>query len=308
LKNRHLRRILTLNPGLWTQSAKNVQKKVKKMLTSAPVSVKLTSHTVKIEHNTTHKMRTHKLLLTAAAMLAAGIVSSQADSTVYSQNIVGYANVVTAASTTYAMTVPFVIGVSNGANEIWPFTYNVANSGALPDYSQLLIWTGTGYNTYLSDATSPCGWDDLNYNPLPGAPKLPIGQAFFLTPFSNVTNTFAGVVAVNVGTSNKMTLAGSTTYFVAPTVPYGGAVTNGNLTTGVGGANLWSADGTTGLPDYSQVLIWTGTGYNVYISDHTSPSYWDDLNYNALSTPPALNVGQGFFLTPFATFDWTVGL
>ncbi len=60
------------------------------MLTSTPGSGKLSPHTVKTENNTTHKMRTNKLLLTAAAMLAAGMVSSQAQGTVYSQNIVGY--------------------------------------------------------------------------------------------------------------------------------------------------------------------------------------------------------------------------
>lgn len=206
------------------------------------------------------------------------------------------------------MTVPFVIGVSNGANEIWPFTYNVPGSGALPDYSQLLIWTGTGYNVYYSDATSPSGWDDQNLTPLSFSPKLPVGQAFYLIPSADVTNTFAGTIAVNVGTSNAMTLTGFTTYFVAPSVPYGGTVTNGNVTTGAGGASLFSPDGVAGLPDYSQILIWNGTGYTTYYSDHTSPSYWDDQNLTALPAPPSLNVGQGFFLVPSATFTWNVGL
>ena len=85
-------------------------------------------------------MRTKTLLLTAAALLAAGITSTQAQP-VYSQNVVGYASVATpAAGVNYLITVPFAIGVSNGANEIWPL---VNGQPSLPDFSTILIWTGS---------------------------------------------------------------------------------------------------------------------------------------------------------------------
>ena len=59
-----------------------------------------------------------KTLLMAAAALAAGVISSQAG--VYSANIVGYANVANnIAGKNYFMSVPFNVGVSNGANEVF---------------------------------------------------------------------------------------------------------------------------------------------------------------------------------------------
>jgi hypothetical protein len=243
-------------------------------------------------------MRTKTLLLSVAALLAAGIVSSQAQP-VYSQNIVGYASVPTPNGGTYLITVPFVIGVSNGANEIWPV------GGGLPDFSELSIWNGAGYNNYLSDHTSPSGWDDaVSFNPVP-APTLPVGKGFFLIPSASTTNTFAGTVAVNVGTSNKTSLANGGTYLVGSAVPYAGAVTNGNPATGVGGLNLTLAGG---LPDFSELSIWNGNGYNNYLSDHSSPSGWDDaVSFNPVPVP-TVSVGQGFFIIPSGNFIWTVGL
>ena len=151
-------------------------------------------------------MRTKTLLLTAAALLAAGITSTQAQP-VYSQNVVGYASVATpSAGANYLITVPFAIGVSNGANEIWPLIS--PGNPSLPDFSSILIWNpaSSKYTTYHSDSGSPSLWDDANGNPIPYSPMLPVGQGFFLSPSAPVTNTFAGTVAVNVGTSNKMVL------------------------------------------------------------------------------------------------------
>jgi hypothetical protein len=100
-------------------------------------------------------MRTKTLLMSAAALLVAGIVSSQAQP-VYSQNVVGYASVATpTASVNYLITVPFVIGASNGANEIWP-------EGTLPLGSSILIWdpNTVSYTTLISvpTAAAPSGW------------------------------------------------------------------------------------------------------------------------------------------------------
>jgi len=241
-----------------------------------------------------------KSLLIAAATLAVGVISSQAG--VYSQNVVGYANVPTAANTTYLLSVPFVIGASNGANEIWPL---VGGNPTLPDFSTLLIWNGSGYTGYQSDSTSSSLWDDNGGNPIPNAPTLPVGKGFFLIPSGTVTSTFAGAVAVNVGTSNVMHLTGNVTYLVGASVPYAGSITNGNPATGAGGPNLTSL---AGLPDFSTLLIWNGSGYTGYQSDSTSSSYWDDNGGNPIPTAPTISVGQGFFLIPSGNFNWTVGL
>ena len=251
---------------------------------------------------TQNKMRTKTLLLTAAALLAAGIVSIQAQP-VYSQNIVGYANLPTAGSSTYLISVPFVIGASNGANEIWPAPGGVPT---LPDGSEILLWNGTGYDIYFSDSGSPSLWDNQG-GPIPNSPLLPVGKGFFLIPALNTTNVFAGTVSVNVGSSNVMTLAGSSTYLVSPVVPYAGSFTNGNPTTGAGGPGLSINSPNGGMPDGSEVLIWNGTGYNIYFSDSASPSLWDNQG-GPIPTAPTINVGQGIFIIPAAQFKWTVGL
>jgi hypothetical protein len=245
-------------------------------------------------------MRT-KTLLMALAVTAAGVLASNAQ-TVYSANIVGYANAPTPNGGTYLISVPFVVGVSNGANEIWPL---VGGNPSIPDFSQVLVWTGSGYTTYLSDSTSPSLWDDASYNPLSGAPTLPVGKGFFLIPSASTTNTFVGTVAVSVGTSNVVSLPNGGTYLVASAVPYAGSITNGSPTTGAGGLGLSSLNG---LPDFSQLLVWTGSGYATYLSDSTSSSLWDDASYNPLSAAPTVSVGQGFFIIPSANFTWKVGL
>jgi hypothetical protein len=103
------------------------------------------------------------------------------------------------------------------------------------------------------------------------------------------------------------TLAGGT-FLVGPAVPYAGTVTNGNLTTGVGGPALWSPDGVIGIPDGSRMLVWQGTKYVTYFSDSGSPTYWDDADGFTPTNAPSISVGQGFFLIPSSSFKWTVGL
>jgi len=251
-------------------------------------------------------MRTKTLLLTAAALLAAGITSTQAQP-VYSQNVVGYASVATPSpGVNYLITIPFAIGVSNGANEVWPVT---GGNPTLPDGSTVLIWNSanSSYATFYSDSQgSASGWDDIN-GPIPYSPKLPVGQGFFLSPATPYTNTFAGTVAVNVGTSNKMSLPSpGVNYLVGCPVPYAGALTNGNGVTGAGGPNLTLAGG---FPDGSTILIWNSanSSYTTYYSDSFSSSGYDDVN-GPIPVPPAISVGQGFFISPATPFIWTVGL
>jgi hypothetical protein len=237
-----------------------------------------------------------KTLLIAAAALAGSIISSQAQ--VYSQNVVGYANVPTPnAGGNYLISVPFTIGVSNGANEVF--------GTSLPNYTQVLVWnvSSASYTIYQSDSTSPTGWDDGGFSPI-APPVLPVGQGFFLIPSaSNVTNTFAGAVAVSVGTSNVTTFASAgANYLVGETVPYAGSITNG--ANSGGGVNL------NGLANYTQLLIWnvTAASYTIYQTDSSSPTGWDDGGFSPIA-PPSISVGQGFFIIPSANNEtWTQGL
>jgi hypothetical protein len=250
-------------------------------------------------------MRTKTLLLSAAALLSAGFISTQAQ--VYSQNVVGYANVSTPAGPNYMITVPFAIGASNGANEIWPLISPGVPS--LPDFSEILIWNPStvSYTAYYSDSGSSTLWDDGSFNQNAPAPILPVGKGFFLIPSANVTNVFAGTIAVNVGTSNATAFATGPNYLVGCPVPYAGAVTNGDPTTFAGGPNL-SING--GLPDYSEILLWNPAtvSYTAYYSDSGSSTLWDDGSFNQNVALPTLNVGQAFFLIPSANFTWKVGL
>jgi hypothetical protein len=241
-----------------------------------------------------------KTLLIAAAALASGIISSQAG--VYSQNIVGYVNYVTpTAGNIYVMEIPFTIGVSNGANEVFGTTLQGAAA-----FSQLLLWSPNTATTtlYQSDPGSPTGWDDANFNPVP-APVLPVGKGFTFIPQAALTNTFAGAVAVQVGTSNTNTYpVGGDIYYVGSAIPYAGSVTNGSATGGGLNLNLPPAQ------DFTQVLIWSPTAAKVtlYQTDHGSSTGWDDANFNPI-TPPSLNVGDAFELIPIASnLQWIQGL
>lgn len=231
----------------------------------------------------------------AAAALAAGVISSQAG--VYSQNVVGYANIATpVAGNNYLIEVPFTIGVSNGANEVF--------GSSLPDFTQVLVWSPTTskFTLYQSDSSSATKWDDNNFTAVP-PPVLPVGQGFFFVPSGPVTNVFAGAVAVNVGTSNIMTLpVAGNNYLIGCAVPYAGSVTNGGNSGG--GINL------NGLPDFTQVLVWNPltSSFTLYQTDSSSATKWDDNNFTAVA-PPSLNVGDAFFCVPSAANEtWTVGL
>ena len=246
-----------------------------------------------------------KTLLIAAAALAAGIISTQASS-VYSQNIVGYANVpTTVGGADYLISVPFVVGVSNGANEV----FGTSLQGAL-DFTEILIWspTAASYTLYQSDDGSSTGWDDYNFNPVP-APVLPVSQGFFLIPAAGgLTNTFTGSVAINSGTTNTVTLpVGGADYLVGSTVPYAGSITNNP------GLNLNSLDtvgGVVGAGDFTQVLIWDPVAANFTLiqTDSGSTTGWDDYNFNPI-TPPSLKVGDGIFIVPStANVNWIQSL
>ncbi len=251
-------------------------------------------------------MRTKTLLLSAAAMFAAGIVSSQAQP-VYSQNIVGYASVPTpGAGSYYMLTVPFVIGASNGVNEVFGST--------LPSGSIVYTWNINQYVAAIYDTSAPNGsfpnalwYQGDDFTPLSTLPTVAVGQGFFLVPGGPVTNTFAGTVAVNVGTSNSIPMPGTGSYYmVGSLVPYAGAVTNGNNSTG--GPNL------NNLPSGTIVYLWNVNQYVAYIYDTSVPNgsfpnaVWyqgDDFTPSAV---PSISVGQGFFVVPGGAYNWITGL
>jgi hypothetical protein len=285
-------------------------------------------------------MRT-KTLLIAAAALAATVISSQAQ--VYSANIVGYASVAPPGGAYTMMTVPFNVGVSNGANEIFGTnlpagsTILIYSTGAtniaLSNVGQNLGQNGTlpvpaqSYVTYFYDpqfVSSGYGawWTDPGYGNNMPTPALPVGQAFFILPNSSFTNTFSGVVAVNVGATNSQALAGGSYTLVGSAIPYGGDITIGSagaLTNNLpaGSTILIYSTGATNiaLSNVGQNLGQNGTlpvpaqSYVTYFYDPQFVSsgygpWWTDPGYGNNMPAPSLNVGQGMFILPNASFTW----
>ncbi len=320
------------------------KKSSKKKLTPPLPSGILSPHTVITEQQHNTKMRTKTLLLSAAALLAVGIVSSQAQP-VYSQNVVGYATLASPASQYTMMTVPFNIGVSNGANEVFGTNIpagstiliysTVATNVPLSNVGQVLGANGTlsvpaqSYVTYFYDPQYVslgygAWWSDATtyQNNMP-IPTLPVGQAFFLLANSAFTNTFAGTVAVPVGATNSVTLPASQYSLVGSAIPYGGDITApgaGALTNTLPAGStilIYSTVATSiTMTNVGQVLGASGTlsvpaqSYVTYFYDpqYVSLGYgawWSDATTYQNNMPdPPLSVGQGMFVLPNSAFSW----
>jgi hypothetical protein len=201
---------------------KTVQKKFKKLLTLNLSFGIVASHTVTYRN----KMRTKTLLLSAVA-LAAGLVASQAQSNVFSANVVGYVSVSNAANQYILESLPLDSG-SNNLTGLFP---------TAPNGSQVLVWNGSGYQTATKNLVGT--WNtNLNLSP---------GQGYFLKIPANATNTYVGAVVTPVNGSITNTLQAGIYTLVGSPIPYSDNLTGTNL-------NLQLANG-------SQVLIWNGTGY-----------------------------------------------
>lgn len=247
-------------------------------------------------------MRTKTLLMTAAA-LAAGVISSQAQGTVYSQNVVGYVNVSVPASTLQMVANQLDTG-SNTLDNV------LSGTGLVSSKTTVLEWNGAGYNqyTYLNCADSPsspgvAGW----YN----ASLVEVG----------VTNVFAPGQGAFMHNLTASTI----------TVPTVGQVVQGTNSYSVPvGLNVFSVpQPLAGLPiDSPQInfpvvsskvtfLSWNGSGFNQYTylncaDSPTSPGqagFWNaaltvDEDTNPAAWPSA---GGSFFVHNLtaAPLTWT---
>ena len=203
----------------------------------------------------------------AGAALALSLATSQAQ--VYSANIVGYANVVLTGNGAFTLVAnPFDDGAGNYAT-------NLLNS-ALPKKSQYLIWNGSTFNV-TQKTGSPAAW------PATASDQLPPGVGFFVANAAtvNITNTFVGTVAVNVGNSVTNAEPVGFTLQGSP-IPYAGNIAILNQSSG--DANM---DFGGPLTKKSQLLTWNGSTFNV-TQKTGSPALWG-------GTVP-VGVAQGFFV------------
>lgn len=205
-----------------------------------------------------------KTLLIAAAALAAGVISTQAQ--VYSQNIVGYVNQVLPANQYSLLTAPLSVNSTNGAEQVLP---------SLQTGDAILIWNGSGFNTsvYIAAAT----WiDGVSGDPV-NAPLLPPGKGFFYQTGAGVqeTNTYVGSVVL----TNLINMPANAYSLVGSTPPVTGSVESTNFSIPFQTGDI--------------MLLWNGGGFNssVFIS---AGSWIDGVSGDPVSAP-TLSVGQGFF-------------
>jgi hypothetical protein len=209
-------------------------------------------------------MRT-KILLIAAAALAAGVVSTQAQ--VYSQNIVGYVNETFTPGVYTLVNAPLETTPTNAPEDSFP---------GLQTGDSILFWTGSAYNSYLF--ISPGQWVYPDGSTIGPAPNLGTGSTGFFylngqgTP---ETNTFVGTVVL----SNSVSFSPGIYQLVGSTPP-------------IGVSSLEDTNLNLPLQTGDSVLYWTGTGYSDYL--YVGPGQWVEPD-SSIGAAPALNVGQGFF-------------
>jgi hypothetical protein len=207
-------------------------------------------------------MRTKTLLIAAAAALAAGIVTSQAQ--VYSQNIVGYVNK-TLPNGYSIVDAPLSPDSTNDVQSEFP---------ALTPGDVLLFWNGGGYTTYYY--SGPGQWyDGIAFTPV-SAPTLAPGQAIFYQNNSGgpETNTFVGTVQL----TNTVSLNGGYS-LIGSTPPVADTFDGTNL-------NLPLVAGDV-------IYRYNGGGYTTYY--YGGPGAWyDGINFTPVSEP-VIPVSEGFF-------------
>jgi hypothetical protein len=238
-----------------------------------------------------------KTLLIAAAALAAGVITSQAQ--VYSQNIVGYVNVPAAAGYT-AMANPLGNG-SNSATNLFD-TVSGANDGSI-----ILTWTGTRYAQTQFDSSQSTGFSDpATFAPLP-APVLTPGHGFlFNNQNGSNTVTFVGTVTVDgsgastnvVGVSTNI-LAHNTVYVLPSSkIPVGGGVSSVLGIVNVGGA----LDGSIVLiPNIISGVI---HGYKQIQFDSSSGTGFSDASTFAPVAEPVIPVSGTFLFSNQSGSDY----
>jgi hypothetical protein len=230
-------------------------------------------------------MRTKTLLIVAASALAATVTSSQAQ-TVYSANVVGYAN----------------LGLTPGAYELVTPTFDLDGTGTngtiisvvgtnVATGTSVLAWNGAGYDTLVYESPKkgqPVAWQLAGVGADPTYP-LNAGEGFFLNDPSDTNLTVEGNVLEGSVTNKYVPTPGSFN-LVGAIIPYGGDITS-NL-------NYIPSTG-------DSVLQWNGSGFNTFVYESPKkgqPVAWQLAGVGAQD--PIVSVGQGFFLNPAAANTW----
>jgi len=285
-------------------------------------------------------MRT-KTLLIAAAALAVGVISSQAQP-VYSQNIVGYVNSSIAAGFT-ALNTPLDVAGGNSLTNILqnPQDNNVNDQNygnGIFDGDYVYIWNGTGFTRYTIDSGWTTGVGNAGDTAAVTGPTINAGTLYYFVHnvTNSVTNTFVGTVHVD-GAATGTQIAGVNTntlpsgfQFVASKLPIGGGISS------VLGLTNWIYDATTdggnsqldgnGVIDGAKLYFpninpanGVFLGYNIYTFDSGWSTGFGNAGDTAQVAEPQVQVGVGFVfdnnisLTGYGgpgsyTYKWVQGL
>ncbi len=218
-------------------------------------------------------MRT-KTLLAAAAIIAAGVASSQAQSNVYSLNIVGYVNKVINP------------GYNLIANPLSSGTNGVDNVIVVPDASIVVTFDGVAYDSRYIDTGA---WLKSSDDSPTTAPTVPPGRGFFFfNPNPAFTNTFVGSVVPSPGATNTLSLPPGYS-LVGSVLPVAGAATAAPV----------------GVPAIDACIIVTFDGI-AYDSRYLDTGAWLKSSDDSPTSDHNLTVGQGFFyFNPGLAAPWT---
>jgi len=205
-----------------------------------------------------------KLVMTAALVCAASIVSAQ---TVTSANIVGYAKKSVGGGSFKIVAAQFLAGQTNGMTlgEAFP------NMG---EGDQILFWAGTGYEIYTYYVGY--GWYDFTVTTPSDDVLIPQGASVWLKSIAGTTTIVAGEVPSVGSVTNTLSVG-----FNMISNPYPVEMTLGSIPT-------------TSLSDGDQVLLWAGSGYDIY--NYYVGYGWYDFTVTIPSDDVQIPVGDGCWL------------
>jgi hypothetical protein len=233
-----------------------------------------------------------KTLLIAAAALVAGVISSQAQTAVYSQNIVGYVNTPLTAGTLSVVSPSLDFdgtGTNNTISTVFPtngvtvgdvvFAFNGASYDTL------------NYKTVGHGATAVTGW--YLGSTLENSYPLNPGVAVFYSSVASETNTQVGnvILGTNIANAYVAKTAGGIS-LVGSVVPV-----SGGLTTTLGYN-----------PSIGDVVFqYNGSGYNTYNYKAVGHGATAVTGWYLGSTlaEPQIPVGSGVWLQTATSTNWS---
>jgi len=231
-----------------------------------------------------------KTLLIAAAALAAGVMSSQAQ--VYSQNIVGYVNL-PLTNGVLAAVAPTLDFDGTGTNNT---VSSVFTAPALND--TVFVFNGSGYDalTYKAQGSGhPVVYVTNWFEGVTISSNYPInpGVGIFYLPAATETATIVGNVLSGTNIVNQYFPTANSIALISSKVPIAGGLTS------VLGYNPSLGD---------NVFIYDNGSYNAYTykaqgSGH--PVVYVTNWFNGVTAgEPQIGVGEGFWLQPSSNTNW----